>query len=272
MPELPEVESIVRALRPYIIGKTICQVEVFDPRLLENTTSSVLQTTLVNQTINQIQRRGKFILFSLSNNYKLTTHLRMTGNYLYFSQQSASDKHTRMVISFADSSQLHYRDLRRFGRLTLYPIEAKIKVLEKLGPEPLDTDFSPEYLQERTGQRKIAIKQLLLDQSIVAGIGNIYASEILFAAAISPFKPANQLKTAEFKRLVQAIRDILNKAVQCLGTTFSDYRTPNGETGNFQGCLNVYGRADQPCANCNTSIQKAFQAQRSTFFCPHCQP
>ncbi len=271
MPELPEVENIVRALRPQVIGKVICRVELFDLRFQENSTPSVLRATLVSQTISQIQRRGKFIIFILSNGWQLTTHLRMTGRYLYFPRQETPDKHTRLVISFADGSQLHYHDLRGFGRLALYPPGVKIEALEKLGVEPLGPDFTPQYLQKKVGQRNTAIKQLLLNQTVIAGIGNIYAAEILFAAAVSPFKPANQLKPADFKRLVQATRQILSKAIQCLGTTFSDYRTPDGEKGNFQECLQVYGRSGQPCPRCNTPIQRVTQAQRGTFFCPRCQ-
>ncbi len=271
MPELPEVESIVCALRTQIVGKVIRRVEVFDLRFPENSAPSVLQATLVRQTISRIQRRGKFIIFILGNGCRLTTHLRMTGKYLYFPRQETPGKHTRLVISFTDGSQLHYNDLRAFGRLALYPPGTEIEALEKLGVEPLGPEFTPQYLQERVGRRKIAIKQLLLDQTVIAGIGNIYAAEILFAAAVSPFKPANQLKDADFKRLVQATRQILSKAVQCLGTTFSDYRTPDGEKGSFQECLQVYGRSGQPCPHCNTPIQRVTQAQRGSFFCPRCQ-
>lgn len=271
MPELPEVESVVRSLRPNIIGKTISQVDVFDSRLLENSRLADLQVVLVGQKFSQIQRRGKFILFILSNGYQLTAHLRMTGNYLFYHGQQPAGKHTRMVISFADGGQIHYQDMRRFGQLSLFSPESKIEKLEKLGPEPLSSDYTPQYLKNKIGQLKAPIKQLLLDQTIIAGIGNIYASEILFDALISPFKPANAINPAEYNRLVQSTRKILEKAILCQGSTISDYQTPEGKNGNFQECFQVYGRENEPCYKCSQPVKRVAQAQRSTFYCPACQ-
>ncbi len=271
MPELPEVESIVRGLRPRITDKVIEKADVLEPRVLQNTIVSEFESALVGQSVSKVKRRGKFMVFVLNNGFRLITHLRMTGNYRYFSYKQIPGKHTHVTIDFEDGAQLHYKDQRRFGRLALYKPDIKIETLEKLGPEPLGPDFSPRYLQNKSGQRKISVKQLLLDQSVIAGIGNIYASEILFDCAVSPFTPVNQLKTADFKRLVESARKILNKAVKCLGTTFSDYRTSDGEKGGFQECLQVYGRAGRTCFRCGGPVKRAVQGQRATFYCPRCQ-
>ena len=272
MPELPEVESIVRALRPCIEGKTIREVRILDERLLENAPASRLPFLCRGQSIAEIRRRGKFIIFRLGNDSHLLTHLRMTGKYLYSERERAPQRHTRLIIDFSDGSQLHYHDLRRFGRIAFYPGRAGVReALSRLGPEPLGDEFDARYLWRKSRQSARAIKQLLLDQAVVAGIGNIYASEILFQAQISPFRSARQLKFEEIERIIRASRRILSQAIQCLGTTFSDYRTPGGGKGGFQERLQVYGRQQQPCPRCKQPIQRLTQAQRSTFFCPSCQ-
>ncbi|MBI5787713.1 MAG: bifunctional DNA-formamidopyrimidine glycosylase/DNA-(apurinic or apyrimidinic site) lyase [Candidatus Schekmanbacteria bacterium] len=271
MPELPEVESIVRGLRPNICGKVIWQIEILDSRLLPNITPPDLQNKVTGRTIGQLQRRGKFILFVLANKSCLLAHLRMTGKYLYFPAQKSAGRYTRMIISFSDGSQLHYEDLRRFGQLSFHASQSDIPSLADLGPEPFSAEYSVSYLQKKFASGKRPVKVLLLDQRIIAGIGNIYACEILYRAGISPYRPTNLISKQETERLVAATREILEKAIQCQGTTISDYVMSNGDTGSFQECLNVYERGGESCNVCSTPVKRVKQAQRSTYFCPTCQ-
>lgn len=272
MPELPEVETVRKGLERLVVGKTIEQVTIFWPRIIEEPDVEVFEKKLIGQKIEKMERRGKFLIFKLTN-YDLISHLRMEGKYETHLPTDEKNKHTHVIFSFTDGTELRYLDVRKFGRMVLVDQDqaANYKGILLLGPEPIPTDFKLSEFRKSLKKHKKAIKPLLLNQRLVTGLGNIYVDEALWGAKIHPEQLANLLSTKETERLYDAIIDVLARAVEAGGTTIRTYLNALGEAGKFQISLNVYGQKDKPCPRCGTPIKKIKVAQRGTHFCPKCQ-
>lgn len=266
MPELPEVETIVRGLRPLIVGAQITDVEIALPRMTLPSAEE-LRARVRGSRITAVHRRGKVIVFELSTPSILTVHLRMTGRLLFDAARTAA---TRVRISLDQAHHLDFADTRTLGRMTLLPAESRWQ--DELGVEPLSETFTPSLFGSLLAGRGRAIKPLLLEQRLIAGIGNIYACEALWEARIAPERRAATLTPEEIHRLHAAIQRTLQRAVDLRGTSARDYVDAEGMKGGFQNVLAVYGRADAPCQRCHAPIVRMVLAQRGTWFCPRCQP
>jgi formamidopyrimidine-DNA glycosylase len=272
MPELPEVETFAAELRPHLAGRRILAVEVLWTRTLAAPDPTTFAERLVGRQINALGRRGKHLLLELDSGDTLIVHLRMTGRLEVVPGDSPvrSGPHVRARFDLSGGECLVFTDARKFGRIWLAADRAE--VLGRLGPEPLDWDFDAARLAAPIQRRRVAVKALLLDQTVVAGIGNIYADEALFLAGIHPLRPGTSLGDDEIERLHDAIRQVLREAISQQGTTLRDYRPPYGLEGAYQHQLRVYQQTDRPCPRCGTPIERIRVTQRSTHFCPHCQP
>lgn len=271
MPELPEVETIVRCLRPHLIGLRIRDFKVFFPPLVRSE-GRLGSKNVVGARIIGLRRRGKMILIDSSGRLSLLFHLKMTGQLLFCQKAEAVDKHTHVIVSFESSPrELRFRDVRKFGfvRIIKTSRAERAPEIRPLGPEPLDLDV-PSFLRLFSGRRG-RLKSLLLNQRFLAGIGNIYADEILFEARLHPANQASLLRRKDLLRLSQAIPWILNKAIAGRGTSIRDFRDGDGLEGDYQSCLRVYGRASLPCVRCGAKIRRLRLSGRSSFFCPRCQ-
>ncbi|HEV8416120.1 MAG TPA: bifunctional DNA-formamidopyrimidine glycosylase/DNA-(apurinic or apyrimidinic site) lyase [Bryobacteraceae bacterium] len=260
MPELPEVETVVRSVAAHLAGRRIVST-TFTSRFVTPGNRAKLTQRLAGRRIESVTRRGKFILIALDQG-TLTVHLGMTGKLLL---EGEAGEHTHGVFHL-DDGMLLYHDPRQFGRIEWSP--GPPPRVARLGPEPLEIGF--EEFRARL-KRKTRMKALLLNQTFLAGLGNIYADESLFAAGIHPLAVANRLSTARAKKLYEAIRGILSHAIKLGGSSISDYVNGRGERGWFQMEHRVYGREGEPCANCGRPIRKILVAQRGTHYCPHCQ-
>jgi formamidopyrimidine-DNA glycosylase len=282
VPELPEVEVLARHLRPLLEGRTIKGVKVLRERVLGGTSVRRLQRTLSGGTFTKLERRGKFLLFTLSTRKKpaairLVGHLGMTGRMYLLSSKASLPKHAAVVLDLG-SEKFVFEDTRYFGRFTLDP-----SGIEKLGPEPLSAEFTDQYLAVALSNSRQAIKVKLLDQKVVAGLGNIYASEALFRSGILPTVPAGQLNRVQLERLGAAIRAVVKGAIEFGISAALDYAGAAGRDGLFyfgsdeSGSapkgerFSVYDRADQPCTVCGEPIRRLVQAARSTYYCARCQ-
>jgi formamidopyrimidine-DNA glycosylase len=257
MPELPEVETIVRELRPRLEGRHVIAVEVLHPRIVRFS-AAPLDQALPGRRIEQVGRHGKFILIRLDEGW-LTIHLGMTGQLIFDAEPT---KHTRAVLRL-DDAVLLYNDIRMFGSLEWGVAPARVK---RLGPDALEQPWQPAPFQ-----RRAPIKAILLNQSIFSGVGNIYADEALFRARIHPRRPANRISTARLRELADAINGVLAEAVELRGSSVSDYVDSAGRRGSFQLRHAVYGREGEPCVVCSTPIRRIVVAQRGTHYCPRCQ-
>lgn len=274
MPELPEVETVRKGLLQLVLNKEIATVTVFWPKIIAAPEVEIFKSELVGQKIETIGRRGKYLIFELSD-YELISHLRMEGKYEFFASDTKAlvTKHTHVIFHFTDGSQLQYRDVRKFGRMALVlKGEAQnFKGIAQLGPEPTPETFKLAQFKSDLKKTKREIKPALLDQKMVTGLGNIYVDEALWLAKIHPMQPCDSLNDAQIKRLRLCIIDVLNRAVAAGGTTVRTYLNALGKAGSFQLSLNVYGKGGQPCPRCQTPIEKIKVAQRGTHLCPHCQ-
>lgn len=272
MPELPEVETVRRTLTPVVVNKFITACKIMYPRVLPLNSVSQFSADIVDQQINAIKRRGKYLIFKLDTS-EMIIHLRMTGQ-LIFNPDKATPlaKHTSAILSFGDDSELRFVDQRKFG--TIYLIRANqhqlIKGLYSLGPEPLTAEFTFERFSQQINFKR-SIKAILLDQKRIAGLGNIYSDEALFRAKIHPARLGISLTQAEIKALYKAINQVLQEAINCHGTTIRDYRTGSGDVGRFQNKLQVYHQTGLTCPVCNTPIEKTKVVGRTSHFCPQCQ-
>jgi len=284
MPELPEVETIKNDLREKIVDKKISDIEIFNQKIIRNL-AKYFNEKLIKKCFTNIERRGKLIIFKIDNNFFLLVHLRMTGQLIYQNKkeiiaggheqkalaEKLPNKHTHVAIKFADNSILYYNDLRRFGFLKIVDKEELVRELKKFGPEPLSKDFDVEYFKEKLKNKNIAIKKFLLDQKNIAGIGNIYADEVLFAAQILPNRRAGSLNGQEIELMVGEIKKILLQAIKFRGTTFNNYRDSMGKRGNFSQRLKVYGHGGEKCEGCGGLLQKIKIGGRGTVYCEKCQ-
>lgn len=265
MPELPEVETIAGELRCLIVGKTIGNVTVAWPRTVAGDQKE-FQAALLDKKIIRIDRRGKYLCFYLENELWLTIHLRMTGK-LVFAPEEKDKKHIRVVFQFTDGTTLYFVDMRKFGRMKLWPQAERL--LPHLGPDALDEKTVFRALVNQKSRRPI--KTLLLDQEILAGVGNIYADEALFMAGIHPLTPIHKVPKQRLKKLSKHLPEILKAAIENNGTTISDYRRTGRLKGEHQFFLNVYGRTGEPCNKCKTPVARIRINNRGSHFCPKCQ-
>jgi len=275
MPELPEVEHVVRALRHVIVGRTIVATEVRLPKLIGPTSTAVFKRKLKSSRITGVSRRGKYILIELDSDRILAVHLRMTGKFLYLNAEDDLPKHAHAIFYLDNERRLIFRDQRQFGVMKLVARGrlAQTKGIRELAPEPLSDDFSPAYLREIVARSRRSLKTLLLDQTKVLGLGNIYAAEALFRAGINPFKIAAQLSSRRVPRLHQAIRDVLGDAITDSSTSRINLEHPNGFSYGeaFERFWQVYEREGEPCFKCGARIRRLTHGGRSTYWCPRCQ-
>lgn len=271
MPEMPEVETVRRGLEEIVIGKTVSSVTVTWPRIIQAEGGvEAFESRMPGQQLEKVGRVGKFLLFYWTD-VTWVAHLRMEGKYLYDPTDCPVDQYTHVICHLTDGHDLRYRDVRKFGRIHMVEkadTEAEIAKL-KLGPEP--KDLTVDYLQKRFDKTTRPIKAVLLDQGVIAGIGNIYADEILFAAKIHPEQSARSLYDEEIQAIITESRRIMASAIEVGGTTIRTYTNTFGENGRFADYLKVYGKKGQPCPRCGTEIEKISVAKRGTHFCPHCQ-
>lgn len=273
MPELPEVETVTRTLTQLVKGKKILNVEVKLPRIIQRPVEiEQFCGALAGQTIQSIERRGKFIRI-VCDDLVLVSHLRMEGRYGVYEADEPVEKHTHVIFRFTDGTELRYKDVRQFGTMHLFKSgEDLINLpLSKLGVEPLDGKFTAKILQEKLQNRTSKIKPLLLNQELIVGLGNIYVDEALFTAGIHPERTPDTLSTNEWKKLHRAIVDTLSKAVDAGGSSIKSYVNGQGEMGMFQHQLSVYGRKDEACTKCSRPIAKFVVGGRGTHICSHCQ-
>lgn len=269
MPELPEVETTRLGISPAILNKRIHKIIIRQPKL-RYPIPEIISQKLIGNRFSQITRRSKYLLLD-STHGTLILHLGMSGNLRLVPLKTAAQKHDHVDIIFDDVC-LRFTDPRRFG-LILWTQEKpeQHKLLKSLGPEPLSKQFTAQYLQQQAKNRKVAVKNFIMDSHVVVGVGNIYASEALFLAGIHPECAANAVSAANYATLVKKIQFVLKKAIKAGGTTLKDFRNSDGKPGYFKQELQVYGRENEACYKCKTFIKKITIGQRSSYFCPRCQ-
>lgn len=273
MPELPEVETIKRVLKPQIQGLTIKNAVVNRPEVIAHPDSGEFCRCLAGKTIDRMERRGKFLTILLEGGYRLIFHLRMTGCLLFTPESFPEEKHTHLIFQLSGGNELRFSDTRRFGRIWLLKDdEADLySGIEKLGKEPFDPDFSAEYLRARLEKRKKTIKECLLEQNVIAGIGNIYSDEILFASKLHPARPANSLTKEEWTRLAPVITQQLSYFIEKNNMTPEEYLETKGQDYRNTPFLQVYGKEGKPCPGCGQTLCRMVIGGRSSIFCPNCQ-
>ncbi|MDD2904450.1 MAG: bifunctional DNA-formamidopyrimidine glycosylase/DNA-(apurinic or apyrimidinic site) lyase [Syntrophales bacterium] len=271
MPELPEVEVIRLGLVPRVQGRRLLGVTVGEKRLRQQSETMALQKWLPGRAILEIERRGKYLLFHLEGGVSLLIHLGMTGRLLLLPEPAPALLPVHLIFHLEGGLDLAFQDVRRFGQALVFPPGVEPAPLAQVGREPFSRQVTPQWLATQARGRSRPIKNFLMDGRILAGIGNIYASEILFAARLHPGTPVGRLTLADWTRVLKETRRILKAAIAKGGTTVSDYLNSQGETGLFQLELLVYGRDQEPCRCCGQTVARMAQGGRSTFFCPKCQ-
>ncbi len=269
MPELPEVETVVRQLRPDLIGRTVTDVEVSWPRTVARPGLRAFREGLRGRRFEGAWRRAKYLVFDLDDGRHLVGHLRMTGRF--YVQRTLDDAWIRARLGLDDGRSLFFVDVRKFGRLAL--VRELDEILPPLGPEPLSEAIDGAWMRAALRSRRRMLKPLLLDQSFLAGLGNIYADEALHRAGLHPLRLSDRVPGPRADALVTAIRDVLARAIEQQGSSFDTfYRTPAGQPGNYQEEFRVYGREGLPCSTCGRLIRRIVVGQRGTHFCTGCQP
>lgn len=277
MPELPEVETVRRRLEPSVVGRTIADVQTSKPSYFFLTPPSRLQKDLRGLTVQALERHGKYLVATFDTGARLLMHLGMTGQLRVeapATQHKRLEPHVHLRLSFIDGGEcVYFRDVRKFGKVRLLAPGDREKRLDKLGPDALQTpaETLSQHLWERTRKRRTPVKSLLLDQSLLAGVGNIYADEALFAARVRPTRQAQRLRKLDTVNLTHALQRILQRSVEIGGSTIRDYVSADGETGRAQLEHLVYGREGHACAVCDQAIARIVLSARSTHFCPNCQ-
>jgi formamidopyrimidine-DNA glycosylase len=267
LPELPEVETIKKELSPHVISRRFTDIIVSDAKPVKQPSVEEFRRKLKGQSINDLERRGKYLIFRLSGGSVLVIHLKMTGALLLNPKQP--DDYARVIFHLDDGSRLVFTDRRRLGALCL--LENELAVTGKLGPEPLAPEFTVETLAKRLHKRQAPIKAVLLDQAFIAGIGNMYADEALFAAKIHPLRKADSLSYGEIRNLHKAIVDVLRSAIDSKGASVDTYKRPDGQLGIAHSNFCVAHRGDKPCPVCGTPIQRLAIRNHGSYFCPNCQ-
>ena len=270
MPELPEVETIRNELTPHVVGHRITGVTLFWNKVVRQPSVEEFLSSIIGQEITGIARRGKYLLFSLSSGDLLVIHLRMTGSLLLKPSSAPPERFTQAIIYLNNETAIFFRDPRKFGVMRL--VNDDNSITSKLGPEPLEPDFTPQVLAQRLVKRKAPIKAILLDQHFIAGIGNMYADEALFAAGIHPLRSGESLSSKEIERLHQAIQQVLWSAIGNKGASTDTYFRPSGERGTAHFQFKVAHRRGETCPVCGIPIQRLPIRNRGSYFCPNCQP
>lgn len=273
MPELPEIETTKRFFEPILCQRQIVKMTAVRPEIFAYPAAEIFGERVQAQQIQSLGRRGKYLLISLADGATLILHLRMTGRLLYCPSATPLMPHTHCIFHLDDGNELRFSDTRRFGRLWLLAAneEDTFSGAQKLGPEPFDAVFTANHLQQKLGQRRATIKSALLDQSNLAGLGNIYADEVLFQTGIHPQCPTGELQEEQWLALATAIQEILSQAIEDNQSRMQDYLAGSSGKYNDNQRLNVYGREKLECKSCGAEIQRIQVAGRSSFFCPACQ-
>jgi len=288
MPELPEVETTVRGLQKKVLGRTFIDIWTDSPKLIKKPKSfERFKKEIKGIRIQKIWRRGKNIIFNLSGDRTLLIHQKLTGHLLFGKWKKENDKwqvsvgplserinsYIHLLFIFDNGQMLALSDLRKFAKVELWRSKelAGSKELKKLGPEPLEKNFNFRKFKETLKEKKGKIKQVLMNQEVITGIGNIYSDEILFKAKIHPLRKISDLKTEELKRIYRAMKRILQLAIDLQGESISDYRIPTGERGNFDKERKAYRKTGEKCSRCRTLIKRIKIGERSAYFCPRCQ-
>ncbi len=272
MPEKPEVLTVVASLKKKIIGKTISDVDVLWDNIIATPTPVEFKEKLIGKTIKSITTRGKFIVINFSE-YSLLIHLRMEGKFFFRKKGDDINKHEHVIFTFTDGEEMRFHDVRKFGKMYLLPKDDVYKVLplKNLGYEFDDKKLDGNYLMDKFCRKRLPIKTVLLDQSIIAGIGNIYADEILFLSHINPMEKAYDLSIEDCNNIVLNTRDVLKHAIKLGGTTIKSFTSSEGVHGKFQNELHVHGKKDGVCEECGEKILKIKVGGRGTYYCPNCQ-
>lgn len=270
MPELPEVETVKETLKRQILHRKIVDVQIYYPNLIEYPTTTQFKKQIIGETIRNMHRRGKWLLFELDH-YYLLSHLRMEGKYFIRTKKDERNKHEHIIFDFDNGEQLRYQDTRKFGRMHLIEKEniTTQKPLSELGLEPWDTCLTVDYLLSVYAKKKLPIKTVLLDQSIIVGIGNIYADEILFLCKLNPYTRVCDLNEGDCKHIISYTKTTLERAIALGGTTIRSYTSSEGVHGRFQNELYVHGK--EMCPTCHHEIVKVRIGGRGTYYCPVCQ-
>ncbi len=277
MPELPEVEVICRGIRPELLGRTFQEVRFSGKNLRQPVDLPHLQQLCKRGKITHVFRRAKYLLLQFAEGETLIFHLGMTGRLGFYAPQEKTAKHDHLFFLLDNGREMRFNDTRRFGSVTLLDSQASPQMentfFAQVGPEPFDPDCTAQTLMKKAqeGRSKVSIKAFLMTGKFIAGIGNIYANESLFAAALHPATPASSLTLPQWQLLLTSIREILHWAIDCGGSTISDFVNASREQGYFQANFKVYGRTGQPCIRCGTPLAKETIAGRASFYCPHCQ-
>ena len=271
MPEIAEVETVRNTLKKRILHKKIKKVEVYYEPMIESDIDA-FKKNLVGASFIDIKRRGKWLIFE-TEKYYLLSHLRMEGKYFIKDKQEIKDKHEHVIFTFIDDTTLRYADTRKFGRMNLI-LKTEIdntECIKKQGLEPGDKKLTADYLLKKFAKKQLPIKTVLLDQTIISGLGNIYANEVLFAAGINPLTKACNLTKEDCERIVKSAEEIIKEAINMGGTTIRSYTSSLGVTGKFQQNLKVHKREKEKCLVCGTAIENIKVGGRSTYFCTNCQ-
>ncbi|AYE38584.1 DNA-formamidopyrimidine glycosylase [Companilactobacillus zhachilii] len=272
MPEMPEVETVRRGLNAQVKGRKITDVEIRYQNLITGDVDQ-FKEFVTGATITDVGRRAKFLLIHLDNGYTIISHLRMEGRYRISADPSAIDKHSHAIFTLDNGQKMIYNDVRKFGRMQLWNTDdlANNKSIHKLGPEPLSVEFTFEDLKPRIMRHRKDIKTVLLDQSVMSGLGNIYVDEVLWKVKLHPETPANHLTDTDIQNIIEASNQEMKNAIASGGSTIRSYVDATGHTGNMQNSLQVYGKEGTPCPRCGTDIVKIKVGGRGTHFCPKCQ-
>jgi len=270
MPELPEVETIKNELLPYVVDHRITGVTLFWERIVRQPSVEEFRSRIIGQSITSITRRGKYLIVRLGSGDLLIIHLKMTGSLLISQDSSDPPKYTRAIIHLDRDTDIFFRDPRKFGLMRL--VQDKNNIVSELGPEPLEADFTPQVLAQLLTKHKAPIKALLCDQGLIAGIGNMYADEVLFAAKVHSLRSGESLSQVEVERLCSAIRRVLWSAIGNKGASVQNYFRPDGTLGTAHFEFKVAHGRGKSCPDCSTPIERISVRNRGTYFCPKCQP
>lgn len=273
MPELPEVETVKEALNQTVKGQTIKEIELRYEPMIKNMSAAEFKEKLINQTIQAVSRRGKYLVFHFDD-YQLLSHLRMEGKYFYVDSDFELNPHVHVIFTLENGKRLLYQDTRKFGTYHLYDKAIDLETtapFQVLGLEPFATEFTPSYVKEKIQNKKKPIKSLLLDQTVVCGLGNIYVDEVLYRARLHPLTSSSELTDKDIENVVKYTVEVLARAIELGGTTIRTFRSSHGVSGTFQNELLVHQRKGENCYECHTPIEKIKVGGRGTYFCPTCQ-
>lgn len=273
MPELPEVETVKEALNQTVKGQTIKDIELRYEPMVKNMSADEFKEKLINQTIQEVSRRGKYLVFHFDD-YQLLSHLRMEGKYFYVDSDFELNPHVHVIFTLENGKRLLYQDTRKFGTYHLYDKAIDLETtapFQVLGLEPFATEFTPSYVKEKIQNKKKPIKSLLLDQTVVCGLGNIYVDEVLYRARLHPLTSSSELTDKDIENVVKYTVEVLARAIELGGTTIRTFSSSHGVSGTFQNELLVHQRKGENCYECHTPIEKIKVGGRGTYFCPTCQ-